>query len=235
MGKFRTEIIGDCTLILGDCLEVMPTFGKFDAVVTDPPYGVGENDKKIASRGKLAKPVDYGVVDWDRFPAPPEAIALMRSVSKHQIIFGGNYFDLPPSSCWLIWDKRNGTNDFADCELAWTNLDKAVRKIDWLWNGMIRKGSDVRIHPTQKPVGVMQWCLSHLPNAKTILDPYFGSCSTGVACIRSGLSFVGIEKNEQYFDAACRRLETEYKSAPDMFVEAEKPKPRETISMEFGK
>lgn len=106
------------TLYLGDCREILPTLPKVDAVVTDPPYGINENAKKVASRGKLADPKDYGDFDWDKEPPPAWLIAMLRHISLHQIIFGGNYYDLPPTSCWLVWDKKNGNNDFADCELA---------------------------------------------------------------------------------------------------------------------
>jgi site-specific DNA-methyltransferase (adenine-specific)/modification methylase len=146
-------------------------------------------------------------------------------MSRHQIIFGGNYFDgLGPTTCWLIWDKQNGENDFADCEMAWTNLSKAVRRIYWRWNGMIRKGDDVREHPTQKPIGVMEWCIQHLPaDANTILDPFMGSGTTGVACVNLGRKFTGIELDPQYFDVACRRIEEAYKQ-PRLFEEPA-PKP----------
>lgn len=215
----RKEIIGDCTLYLGDCLEVMPTLGKVDAVVTDPPYGIGENHKKVASRGKLAKPTDYGEFNWDNEPASAKHISAILACSNNQIIFGGNYFHLPPTSCWLVWDKQNGENDFADCELAWTNLKKAVRRIYWRWNGMIRKGDDYREHPTQKPVGVMEWCINQLPNeTQTILDPFMGSGTTGVACVKLGRKFIGIELDEKYFDIACKRIEEAYQQ-PDLFIE----------------
>src|SRR6185437_10913892 len=148
--SFREEIIGNARLILGDCREILPTLGRFDAVVTDPPYGIGEAAGKNKSRTNLAVARDYGDDDWDNEPCPPEIIACMRLQSDWQIIFGGNYFELPPSSCWLVWDKQNGENDFADCELAWTNLRKAVRRVYWRWNGMIRKGHEERVHPTQK-------------------------------------------------------------------------------------
>lgn len=215
----KKEVIGDCTLYLGDCLEVMPTLEKVDAVVTDPPYGINENHKKVASRGKLAAPKDYGEFSWDAAPIGNQHIDAMMNISKHQIIFGGNYFNLPPTSCWLIWDKQNGDNDFADCEIAWTNLQKAVRRIYWRWSGMIRKGDDVREHPTQKPVGVMEWCLGHVPDARTIVDPFMGSGTTGVACVKLGRQFIGIEKEPKYFDIACKRIEEAYKQ-PDMFIEA---------------
>ena len=198
------------TMHLGDCLEVMPTLGEVDAVVTDPPYGIGEARGKNASRGNLAVAVDYGVSDWDDVPASPEQVAAMRAMSRWQIIFGGNYFDLPPTSCWLVWDKQNGDNDFADCELAWTNLDRAVRRIVWQWHGMIRKGKEERHHPTQKPVGVMQWCIGWLPaDAQTILDPFAGSGTTGVAALRLGRRFIGIERDPTYFQLACDRLRAE--------------------------
>lgn len=215
----RKEVIGNCTLYLGDCLEILPTLGKVDACVTDPPYGIGESSKKVASRGKLAQPKDYGEFDWDQQPASPEHIAAMRDASQWQIIFGGNYFELGPTSCWLVWDKQNGENDFADCELAWTNLQGAVRRIYWRWNGMIRKGQEERFHPTQKPLGVMRWSLQHLPaTARTVCDPFMGSGTTGVACVREGLSFIGIERDERYFEVACRRMEEAIAQPADMFA-----------------
>lgn len=198
---------GSVRLYLGDCLDVLPHLTGFDAVVTDPPYGIG-----ITKRGTLgstnAAPVrDYGVAEWDNSTPDQSLIADLLAISKHQIIFGGNYFHLPPSSCWLVWDKRT-TGDYADCELAWTNLPKAVRRLEWLWNGMIRKGSEERFHPTQKPVGVMEWCLSHLPDgADEVCDPFMGSGSTGVAAVRTGHRFVGIERERHYFDIAQRRIQ----------------------------
>lgn len=216
---FKERIIGDCRLILGDCAEVMPTLPKVDAVVTDPPYGIGEARGKNASRSNLALAVDYGFSDWDDNPASPKQIAALRSISQWQIIFGGNYFDLPPTSCWLVWDKKNGGSDFADCELAWTNLPKAVRRIEFMWNGMLRKNNEPRgSHPTQKPVGVMSWCIEHLPpNCSTILDPFMGSGTTGVACAKMGRKFIGIELDEKYFDIACKRIESAYQQT-DLFI-----------------
>lgn len=216
----KKEIIGNQTLYLGDCLDILPTLGKVDAVVTDPPYGINENSKKIASRGKLAAPKDYGEFEWDKSPPSKELIDLAVNMGKNAIIFGGNYFHLPPSSCWLVWDKENGANDFADCELAWTNLPKAVRRIKWLWNGMIRKGDDIREHPTQKPLGVMKWCINHLPdNTQTILDPFMGSGTTLVACQQMGRHGIGIEIDPQYFQIACERVHNAYMQ-PDLFIES---------------
>ena len=221
----RREVIGDCTLYLGDMDTVLPALGAFDLCLTDPPYGIGEARKQNASRSMLATSKDYGCSAWDDKPCSPEQIAVMRASSRNQIIFGGNYFELPPSSCWLVWDKQNGENDFADCELAWTNLSKAVRRIYWRWHGMIRKGDDVREHPTQKPVGVMEWCLTHVPDARSVVDPFMGSGTTGVACVRRGVPFTGIERHEPYFDIACKRI-ADAVARPDLFISTAKaPEP----------
>jgi DNA modification methylase len=225
----REERIGGQRLILGDCLDVMPELGPVDAVCTDPPYGIGEGNLKGQTRKNAAAPIEYAGSDgWDSETAD-EAVAMAVGMVRHSVIFGGNYYQLPPSSCWLVWDKQN-SGDFADCELAWTNLPKAVRRIYWRWNGMIRKGDDVREHPTQKPVGVMEWCLGFLPDAKTILDPFMGSGTTLVACQKLGRLGVGIEIDPDYFEIACKRVEDATRQ-PDLFVEPA-PKPKQT-GMEF--
>ena len=200
------EVIGDSTLYLGDCLDIMPTLGAVDALVTDPPYGIGESGGNAARRSKLAPADKYTDHAWDDSTADKQ-VELARSMTKHQIIFGGNYYHLPPTRCWLVWNKLN-SGDFADCELAWTNLDKAVRKIDYMWNGMIRMEKHIeRTHPTQKPVGVMNFCLDQLPeDAQIVLDPFMGSGTTGVACMERGKTFVGVERVPEYFDAACERI-----------------------------
>lgn len=201
--------IGNATLYLGDCAEILPTLGKVDAVVTDPPYGIREAAGKNKSRGNLAVAKDYGDDQWDDKPVDDRVIDLIRQVSDWQIIFGGNYYALPPTKCWLVWDKENGDNDFADAELAWTNLNKAVRLKRYMWNGMLRANKEHRgDHPTQKPVGIMEWCISHLPeNSKTILDPFMGSGTTGVAAMNLERKFIGIEREQKYFDIACKRIE----------------------------
>ena len=201
-------VLGDCTLYLGDCLDVMADMpdNSVDAVITDPPYGIGESNEKNLMRGLLAQPKDYGHYDWDKYPASPEQIAEIMRVSSNQVIFGGNFFELPPSPCWIVWDKQN-TGDFADCELAWTSYKTAVRKIEWMWNGMIRRGNEERFHPTQKPLGVMKWILVYYTKENnTILDPFMGSGTTGVACVQTGRKFIGVEIEPKYFDIACERI-----------------------------
>lgn len=230
----RIEQIGDCTLYLGDCLDIMYSEKIGDisdefAFVTDPPYGIGEAAGKNKTRGGLATPKDYGDADWDNQPADQRIIEYMLDHSESQIIFGGNYYVLPPTSCWLVWDKQNGTNDFADCELAWTNLKKAVRRIYWRWNGMIRRGDDKRVHPTQKPVGVMTWCIEHLPTlTDTICDPFMGSGTTGVSAVKMNKKFIGIERDKTYFDIACRRIEEAYRQ-PRLFDEPKTKPTQESL------
>lgn len=204
----RVEI-GNAILYLGDSSDILPTLGKFDAVVTDPPYGIGESKGRNKSRGKLAISKDYGDDDWDNDPISKETVDFIRSISEWQIIFGGNYFELPPTKCWLIWDKENGATDFADAEMAWTNLNKAVRLKRYMWHGMLRANKEPRgDHPTQKPIGIMEWVISHLPeNVETIIDPFMGSGTTGVACVNMKKKFIGIEREKKYFDIACKRIE----------------------------
>jgi len=223
------------TIICGDSLEILPHLpaGCIDAVVTDPPYGIGEAAGRNKSRGLLALPTDYGDSDWDNKPCPSEAIAEIRRVSRWQIIFGGNYFDLPPSSCWLVWDKLNGMTDFADCELAWTNLPKAVRRLTHRWNGMLREGNEARFHPTQKPLAVMRWCIRQLPDGCDLLfDPFGGSGTTAVAAILEGRRCIVIEKDPRYVEIIRRRVDAAmgdakgslfHTPAPaDLFAESQK-------------
>jgi site-specific DNA-methyltransferase (adenine-specific)/modification methylase len=215
--------IGNATLYLGDCAEILPTLGQFDAVVTDPPYGIGIDRKMAASSGKktggmYSKKGSYETFGWDDNPITKEATDLLRNISNWQIIFGGNYFELPPTKCWLLWDKEINGN-FADAEMAWTNLNKPVKLKRYMWNGMLRANKEPRgDHPTQKPVGIMEWVISHLPaETQTIIDPYMGSGTTGVACAKMGKTFVGIEREQKYFDIACKRIEQAYAQG-DMFI-----------------
>lgn len=226
----RIETIGDCTLYLGDSEQVLHCLPVFDAVVSDPPYGIGEAAGKNKSRGNIAVAKDYGCDEWDNNPISEDLLHMLVEAGRWKIIFGGNYYALPATSCWLVWDKLNGENDFADCELAWTNLPKAVRRIRYLWNGMLRANGEERgDHPTQKPVGVMAWALNQLPaGTRTIIDPFMGSGTTGVACALAGLTFTGIERETRYFDAACRRIESAYRQ-PNLFAEPVSKPVQETL------
>tara|TARA_X000001388_G_scaffold67229_1_gene54459 strand:+ start:911 stop:1567 length:657 start_codon:yes stop_codon:yes gene_type:complete len=212
----KCEKIGNAVLYNCKIEEILNKIPFVDALVTDPPYGINESNKQNLSRENKAKPKDYGCFDWDKEKINQDTINSLILNSKYQIIFGGNYYVLPPTPCWLVWDKQN-TGDFADCELAWTNLKMAVRRIYWRWNGMIRRGKDVRVHPTQKPVGVMTWCIEKLPKeTQTIFDPFMGSGTTGVAAHKMNKGFIGVEPNEQYFEKACERI-TEAQRQDDLF------------------
>lgn len=211
----RVETIGSATLYLGDCRDILPTLPKADACITDPPYGIGADASAHKSSGnvvghgnrRVAKRT-YEKMEWDSAPVAPDLLTLVRASARWAIIFGGNYYDCPPTSCWLVWDKETNGN-LADCELAWTNLPKAVRRIRYLWNGFARANGESRDdHPTQKPVGVMEWCIGHVPEPnKLIIDPFMGSGTTGVGCMNLGRSFIGIEREPKYFDIACRRID----------------------------
>ncbi len=177
----KEERIGNQRLILGDCLTIMPLLGKVDAVVTDPPYGIGSTMK---GGTWAANPAFKGFQEWD-MSAPdwfPAAIEGMPS-----IVWGGNYLPFPPSRCWLIWNKVNAVPTMADFEQAWTNLDRPSKRMD-LPVGRVEFG-----HPTQKPLALMEWCLGFLPDAKTILDPFMGSGTTLVACQRMGRHGIGVK------------------------------------------
>lgn len=197
------------TLYLGDCREILPQIEvPIDLVLTDPPYGIGEAAGKNKSRMQMAQPKDYGDSEWDDEPIDQLVMNQVVGKGKNAVVFGGNYYSFPPSSCWLVWDKDN-SGDFADCELAWTNLKKAVRKFTWRWNGMLQedmKHKEFRYHPTQKPVALMAWCLSLVPDAQMILDPFLGSGTTAVAAKKLGRKCIGIEREECYLKVAIERL-----------------------------
>jgi DNA modification methylase len=198
------------TIYHGDCREIVPTLGKFDLLLTDPPYGIGaDNQARILSRVKLARPKDYGGSNWDTKPPKPWVLQMLIDHARNAIIWGGNYFELPPCNGPLVWDKEN-TGDFADGEQAWNNLGCALRIKRHLWNGMIRKGNEDRFHPTQKPVEVMLWCISLAGDeAQTILDPFAGSGTTGRAAKDLGRKATLIELEERYCEIAAKRMAQE--------------------------
>jgi site-specific DNA-methyltransferase (adenine-specific) len=208
----RVEHIGNATLYLGDCLEVLPTLQKVDAVITDPPYGIGANRQTLGA-GK--KEFDRGG-DWDE--AAPD-LALCIAAAPLACFWGGNYFSdqLPVTNDWLIWHKVNDGRSFSECEMAWTNFGRQTRHLSHHWSG------EEKAHPTQKPLPVMLWCLEQAGAVQTVLDPFMGSGTTGVACMQLGRSFIGIEREPKYFDIACRRIEQAQKQGK-LFAEADAPK-----------
>lgn len=199
------------TIYLGDCRDILPAIDKVDLVLTDPPYGIAEPVGKNKKHGWLATS-KYGAIEWDDAPVSDSLIKTIIENAKHAIIFGGNYYRLEPSACWLVWDKYQ-SSDFADCELAWTNLKKAARMKRHRWSGMLQENmadKEHRYHPTQKPLNVMTWCISQAPKSvRTILDPFMGSGTTLVAAKLLGLEAIGIEREKKYCDIAIKRLAQE--------------------------
>lgn len=211
----RTETIAEgVTLHLGDCREIIPTLPRVDAVVMDPAYGINAaRDRKSQKHGWR----DYDAPGWDKERTPAELVSLAISAGKHAIVWGGNYWAdiLPPTSKWLAWDKGQTDFSLADFELAWCSFDGAARRITLPRSVAMRDGKE---HPTQKPVEVMRWCIEKLPTGcRTILDPFMGSGTTGVAAVKMGRQFIGIEIEPKYFEIACRRI-ADATRQPDMFV-----------------
>lgn len=197
-------IIGEATLYLGDCMDILPTLPKVDAVITDPPYGIGQDGG--AQRTRKSKRTNGPKIGWDFERPSREVFSLMEAAGDVRIYWGGNYFAdyLPASMGWLYWEKRMG-GDFADGELAWTSQHKALRQFSHYKKN---KGDE---HPTQKPVPLMKWCIDQCKNnPQTILDPFMGSGTTGVAAVQTGRRFIGIEREPRYFDIACRRIKQAY-------------------------
>lgn len=221
--EIRKEIIGSCTLYLADCLNVLPSLGAVDAVVSDPPYGIDFDCTKKRTRSSafsmgITPLADrrWKKIDGDDKPFDPSPWIHFDKV----ILWGANHYadKLPSSTCWLVWDKKVDTtpDNFSDCELAWTNLPGVVKKFSHLWRGMVRAGREnisngPKLHPFQKPEALMHWCLSlcKLAPGTVVLDPYMGSGTTGVAAVKYGFNFIGIESDEEHFEIAKKRIQRE--------------------------
>jgi DNA modification methylase len=197
--------IGNATLYLGDCMDILPTLPKVDAVITDPPYGIGIDGQKGSDRkngNQLRKSHEF--MGWDDKTPTQELFDLILSKGKTQIVWGGNYFGLPPSRGWMVWDKAQKGLTMSDGELAWTNLEKPLRIFQLHRTHLWQEGPQ---HPTQKPLALMKWCIEQASNPETIIDPFMGSGTTGVAAIQMGRKFIGIEREPKYFEIACKRIE----------------------------
>ena len=189
---FQTD---DVTLYCGDCLEILPTLGKVDAVVTDPPYGIkfARQPTKWSRNKEHRKPEA-----WDN--QTPDINPIIQ-LGVPTAIWGGNHFDLPASRGWLVWTKPKGLPTYGNAELCWTNVSMPVRHKYECW---VR--TKPRLHPTQKPVQIMEWCLGYI-KGDTVLDPFMGSGTTGVACVKTGRKFIGIELDPAYCEIAKQRIE----------------------------
>ena len=202
-------IIGDCRLILGDCREVLPGLPVHDLLLTDPNYGIGYAANPIVGKGKTAS--NHERKSWDNEPPPAWLFGLMLEKASTAIVWGGNYFPLPISRGWLSWFKPDGPPSMGHFELAWTSMDMLCRQFE---RSIAATNPERAGHPTQKPLVLMEWCIGLAPIAFSVLDPFMGSGTTGVACVRLGKSFTGIERERKYFDIACERIENAYRQAP---------------------
>jgi DNA modification methylase len=212
----RTEHIGDATLYLGDCLEILPTLGMVDAILTDPPYGLADKWRGGGGSSKSSWRFDpREAMAWDGKPAT--GVERLPGIAPEVVIWGGNYYPLPPARGWIVWDKKqNDKWTTGQAELAWSNLDIPIRVFRFAQCEQASEGH--KEHPTQKPLALMQWCMKWI-SGETILDPYMGSGTTGVACANLGRKFIGIEIEPKYFDIACRRIELAYQQ-PKLFEDA---------------
>jgi site-specific DNA-methyltransferase (adenine-specific) len=200
-------VIGDATLYHGDCLEIMPTLPTVDAVITDPPYGIGYAANPIVGRGKSAS--NHERLAWDD-KVVDGLVPMLLAAAPAVVVWGGNHYPFPPSRAWLSWFKPDAPPSMAHFELAWTNMDRPSRQVSC----SIGETNPERAgHPTQKPVRVMREAIAYARNPQTILDPFMGSGTTGVACANLGRKFIGIEIERKYFDIACERIDNAYRQA----------------------
>jgi site-specific DNA-methyltransferase (adenine-specific) len=218
-----------------DCMAAMAEMedNAFDLAIVDVPYGIGENGSTNHTRGKLAVAQDYkAFAGADRDPPPNYYFRELCRVSRDQIIWGANHFISriddardANSPCWIVWDKDNGANDFADCELAWSSFPTAVRRFKYTWNGMLQQdmaNKERRIHPTQKPVALYKWLLTnYAKEGDKILDTHLGSGSSRIAAYDLGFDFTGYELDKDYFNAQEQRF-ANHIAQPKLF---EAPKP----------
>lgn len=210
--------IGNATLYLGDCLEVLPLIDKVDAVITDPPYGIKRFEKGFGTTRFKGHGAEKDGLVWDKTPEK-SFFDMLLSKGDNSIIWGANNFELPTSEYFLVWDKQQTVNNFASAELAYTNVKVPAKVFKY----SIHQHNQIeKSHPTEKPVSLMCWCLSFVPNAETILDPFMGSGTTGVAAIQMGRKFIGIEREPKYFEIACKRIQQAV-AQPQLFAH-EQPK-----------
>ena len=188
-----------CCIILGDCREIVPTLGRFDLLLTDPPYGANYAAHPVVGEGKSKS--NHACQTWDT--ETPD-LSVFIEAAEHAIVWGGNYFALTPHRRWLAWIKRDAPPSLSNVELAWTSFDANSRFLDW---PIAATNAERCGHPTQKPVALMKWCITLAGDVQTILDPFFGSGTTGVAAKLMGRRCVGVEREERYCAIAARRLQ----------------------------
>ena len=194
------------TIYNADCRKVLPFLERFDLLLTDPPYGIGDKlgPRKRTDQNQWAKHFNDGAPEWDKTTPANHVIGEMIEAADSAIVWGGQFYKLPSGRCWLTWNKIVRGWSSSEHELAWTNLDKPNRAFDYSHGQLATEGKS--FHPTQKPLPLMRWCLGLVPEAATVLDPFMGSGTTLVAAKLEGRKAVGIEISEKYCEAAANRL-----------------------------
>lgn len=208
----RVETIGNATLYLGDCMTVLPGINPVDAVITDPPFGVGnfvQTTGRLMGRGKSRGKE----VEWNESPPQPEFFRLLQEKSKHRIVWGANFFNcFEDRGGAIIWDKCQSMPNFSKADIAsCTHFQKTeIVRIPWTNFTVTHKAATD--HPCERPVALYEWCIKYLPGeVASVLDPYMGSGTTGVACMNMGKVFIGIEREPSYFEMACERIDAAHR------------------------
>jgi len=221
--RHAIETIGDAVLYLGDCREILPTLGKVDAVVTDPPFGVGNFVQQTGNkRGER--------VSWNESAPSAEFFANLRAISRHRIIWGANFFNcFEEAGGAIVWVKNQPMPDFSKAEIASSSWKQKTELVRITWTNFVNTKESA--HPCERPIELYTWCIEYLPNVVAVCDPFMGSGSCGVASLKLGRKFIGIEIKPKYFDIACKRIEEAWKQ-PRLF---EEPKPKaEQLSLLAG-
>lgn len=218
---------GTIQMYRADCAAVWPCLPRLDLCLTDPPYGIGERLVRGGSGGSFDMLIHSGANEWDH-PIEPEAVRSIFDGSRDQIIWGGNFYEMPPCKKPLCWNKlRPNQQNLSEWEYAWSSLEGRAEMFTYCANGgFVTK--EKRVHPTQKPVPLMNWCLDFFPDAETVIDPYMGSGSTLVACVATGRKCIGVERDPEYFNIAVKRVEQAFADQA-LFV----PQPVETQAEMF--
>jgi site-specific DNA-methyltransferase (adenine-specific) len=199
-------VIGDATLYLSDCREVLPLLPVHDLILTDPPFGMGnfvQTDGNVRGRGDFRGKR----VAWNDAPPDEAVFALIREKSKHRVIWGANFFNcFEEDGGAIVWLKRQPMPNFSKADIAACTHYKKTETVEIPWTNFTVTRDAETDHPCERPVRLYEWCLDYMPKGKTVCDPFMGSGSVGVAALRMGRMFTGIERDRRYFDACCERI-----------------------------
>ncbi len=222
-------VIGSARLYLGDCMEILPSLAPVDAVITDPPFGVG-NFVQVTGRLRGRGEGRAAAVDWNESPPPEQFFRLLQAKSKHRIIWGANFFNcFEDRGGAIVWDKRQSMPNFSKADIASCTHFQKTEVVTIPWTNFTVAREAETDHPCERPVSLYEWCIDYLPAHKSVLDPFMGSGSVGVACLRMGKSFVGIERDERHFENACERISNALRQPPLVFAEALGQMEQETL------